>query len=99
MLPLDILAELTNIGTLFAFVVVCAAVLVLRIKQPDAPRAFKAPLGVFCPIAGILLCLMLMFSLGWENWLRLFIWLGIGLFIYFIYGVRHSMLNKESAGK
>lgn len=99
LLPLDILAELTNIGTLFAFVVVCAAVLVLRIKQPDAPRAFKAPLGVFCPIAGILLCLMLMFSLGWENWLRLFIWLGIGLFIYFIYGVRHSMLNKESAGK
>lgn len=96
LLPLEILAELTNIGTLFAFIVVCAAVLVLRIKQPDAPRAFKAPLGFFCPIGGIILCLLLMFSLGWENWLRLFIWLGIGLAIYLAYGMRNSVLNKET---
>lgn len=96
LLPLKVLAELTNIGTLFAFVVVCAAVLVLRIKQPNAPRAFKAPLGIFCPIAGILLCMLLMFSLHWENWVRLFIWLGIGLGIYLAYGRRHSILNKEA---
>ncbi len=96
LLPLDILAELTNIGTLFAFVVVCAAVLVLRIKNPDAPRSFKAPLGLFCPIGGIILCLLLMFSLGWENWLRLFIWLALGLVVYFAYGIRHSRLQIQA---
>jgi len=99
LLPLDVLAELTNIGTLFAFVVVCAAVLVLRVINPDAERAFKVPFGVFTPIAGIAMCLVLMFSLGWENWMRLFIWLGLGLVIYFCYGVWHSRLQKEiSAG-
>jgi len=95
LLPLDVLAELTNIGTLFAFVVVCAAVLILRFKDPNAPRSFKAPLGLFCPIGGIVLCLVLMFSLGWENWVRLFIWLGIGLAIYFVYGFHHSKLRIE----
>ncbi len=99
LLPLDVLAELTNIGTLFAFVVVCAAVLVLRYKDPDAPRSFKAPLGLFCPIGGIILCLILMFSLGWENWLRLFIWLAIGIVIYFLYGIRHSKLRYETSSK
>ena len=84
-----------RIGTLFAFVVVCAAVLILRFKDPDAPRSFKAPLGLFCPIGGIVLCLVLMFSLGWENWVRLFIWLGIGLAIYFVYGFHHSKLRIE----
>ena len=99
LLPLDILAELTNIGTLFAFVVVCAAVLVLRVKNPNAPRSFKAPFGLFCPIGGIVLCMLLMFSLGWENWLRLFIWLGLGLLVYFAYGIRHSRLQKDNAAE
>jgi len=95
LLPLDVLAELTNIGTLFAFVVVCSAVLVLRVKNPSAERGFKAPFGLFTPIAGIVLCLVLMFSLGWENWVRLFIWLGIGFVIYFGYGMWNSRLQKE----
>jgi APA family basic amino acid/polyamine antiporter len=100
LLPLDLLAELTNIGTLFAFVVVCAAVLVLRVTHPDTPRGYRAPLGLATPIMGIALCLLLMFSLGWENWLRLFVWLAIGMVIYFGYGVHHSRLRAvTNAGK
>lgn len=99
LLPLDLLAELTNIGTLFAFVVVCAAVLVLRVTHPDTPRGYRAPLGLATPILGITLCLLLMFSLGWENWLRLFVWLAIGMVIYFSYGVHHSRLRAAAAGK
>jgi APA family basic amino acid/polyamine antiporter len=96
-LPIRVLAELTNIGTLFAFVVVCAAVLIMRVKHPEAERPFRAPLVPFVPIAGILTCLMLMFSLGPENWYRLFGWLGIGLVIYFSYGRHHSVLEKLRA--
>ncbi|MFM7111773.1 MAG: amino acid permease [Planctomycetota bacterium] len=99
LLPLALLAELTNIGTLFAFVVVCAAVLVLRVTHPDTPRGYKAPFGLATPILGIALCLLLMFSLGWENWLRLFIWLAIGLAIYFCYGIRHSRLRLQQAAQ
>jgi APA family basic amino acid/polyamine antiporter len=97
-LPLRILAELVNIGTLLAFVIVCAAVLIMRRTHPDVHRPFRAPLGSFVPIAGIALCLMLMFSLPAENWLRLGIWLAIGLLIYFSYGYKHSTLAR-SAGK
>ena len=74
-LPLRILAELVNIGTLLAFVIVCGAVLVLRRTHPELPRPFRCPWVPFVPIAGIVLCLMLMFSLPVENWLRLVIWL------------------------
>jgi len=99
-LPIRVLADLTNIGTLFAFVVVCAAVLIMRVKHPEAERPFRAPLGPVVPIAGILTCLMLMFSLGPENWLRLFVWLGLGLIIYFTYGRQHSVLARlRAAGK
>ena len=98
LLPLDILADLTSIGTLFAFVVVCSAVLVLRITQPNLERPFKAPLGIATPIIGIALCLLLMFSLSWENWARLIIWLMVGLCIYFGYGVWHSKL-RNNVGK
>jgi APA family basic amino acid/polyamine antiporter len=98
-LPLRILAELVNIGTLLAFVIVCAAVLIMRRTHPEVERPFRAPLGSFVPIAGILLCLMLMFSLPWENWLRLGIWLAIGLVIYFSYGHKHSVLARTTRGK
>jgi basic amino acid/polyamine antiporter, APA family len=100
-LPLRILAELVNIGTLLAFVIVCSAVLVMRRTHPEVHRPFQAPLGSFVPIAGILLCLMLMFSLPWENWLRLGVWLAIGLMIYFGYGHKHSVLARiaEKAGR
>jgi APA family basic amino acid/polyamine antiporter len=93
-LPLRILADLTNIGTLFAFVVVCAAVLIMRRTHPDAERPFRAPLGAFVPIAGMVTCLILMFSLPPENWLRLFVWLGLGLAIYFLYSRHHSVMSK-----
>ena len=89
-----LLAELVNIGTLFAFVVVCSAVLIMRKTHPDANRPFRAPLVPFVPIAGILTCLMLMFSLPVENWIRLIGWLFIGIVIYYFYGRKHSALNS-----
>jgi APA family basic amino acid/polyamine antiporter len=88
-------AFLVNIGTLFAFVVVCAAVLIMRRTNPDAERPFRAPLVPFVPIAGILTCLLLMFSLPAENWWRLIIWLLIGFCIYFFYGRHHSIMNHR----
>ncbi len=93
-LPLRILAELVNIGTLFAFVIVCAAVLIMRKTHPEAKRPFRAPLVPFVPTAGVVTCLLLMFSLPEENWLRLFIWLGIGMIIYIFYGRKHSKMRK-----
>jgi APA family basic amino acid/polyamine antiporter len=95
LLPLHVLAELTNIGTLLAFVIVCAAVLIMRRIDPDTPRPFRAPLVPLVPILGILLCLLLMFSLPWENWLRLAAWLMVGLVIYFCYGRFHSRLGQQ----
>jgi APA family basic amino acid/polyamine antiporter len=93
-LPLRILAELVNIGTLLAFVIVCAAVLVIRRTEPNAPRGFKTPLVPLVPILGIVFCLVLMFSLPGENWLRLLIWLLIGLIIYFGYGRKRSVMAR-----
>jgi len=92
-LPLDALLHLTNIGTLFAFVVVCAAVLVMRRKYPDAKRPFRCPWVPVVPILGILSCLMLMFSLPADNWWRLLAWLAIGFLIYFLYGRHHSVMK------
>jgi basic amino acid/polyamine antiporter, APA family len=94
LLPLRVLAELVNIGTLLAFVIVCAAVLVMRYKHPEAERPFRAPFVPLVPILGILSCTMLMFSLPAENWWRLIIWLGLGFIIYFSYGRRHSVLAR-----
>ncbi len=92
LLPIDALLLLTNIGTLFAFVIVCAAVLIMRKKYPDAERPFRCPWVPFVPIMGVLACLMLMFSLPWDNWVRLFGWMAIGLCIYFFYGRKHSVM-------
>ncbi len=94
-LPLGILADLVNIGTLLAFVIVCAAVLIMRKTNPDARRPFRAPLGAFVPLAGMTICLLLMFSLPVANWYRLFGWLAIGMLIYFAYGRKHSTLESE----
>jgi len=94
LLPLRLLSDLVNIGTLLAFVIVCAAVLIMRRTHPDAPRPFRAPLVPLVPILGILTCLLLMFSLPPENWLRLGGWLVIGFVIYFGYGRRHSVMSR-----
>ncbi len=95
-LPIDALLHLTNIGTLLAFVIVCAAVLIMRQTNPDAERPFRAPFYPVVPILGILTCLLLMFSLPAANWYRLAIWMAIGLVIYASYGYRHSELRKRN---
>jgi basic amino acid/polyamine antiporter, APA family len=91
--PLGVLAELVNIGTLAAFVLVCGGVIVLRIKHPDAPRPFKAPGGIAIPILGVLSCGALITFLPLHTHLRFIVWLAIGLVIYFGYSLRHSKLR------
>ena len=97
LIPLDILAELVNIGTLLAFVIVCLAVLVMRRINPQAHRPFRCPWVPVIPVLGTLTCLLLMFSLPVQNWVRLGVWLVVGLLIYFLYGRRHSILAKTAA--
>src|SRR5437660_9483007 len=99
MLPIDALLHLTNIGTLFAFVIVCGAVLIMRKIDPRAERPFRCPFVPVVPILGIAACLLLMLSLPAANWYRLLAWLGIGLCIYVFYGRRHSILGKELRGE
>jgi APA family basic amino acid/polyamine antiporter len=96
-LPLQLLGQLVNIGTLLAFVLVCAGVWVLRRTRPDLERPFKTPLMPFVPLMGILCCLGLMLTLPADTWLRLLVWLAIGFVIYFGYGRRHSVLQKQLA--
>ena len=88
------LADLTNIGTLFAFILVCLGVNVLRKTAPERPRPFRAPFVPVFPILGVILCFVLMLSLPLETWIRFFVWLAAGLVIYFLYGVRHSKLSS-----
>ncbi len=96
-LPITVLGELTSIGTLFAFALVCAGVPILRLKDPDAKRPFKTPwVWVVAPL-GVLSSLGLMYPLPGDTWLRLFVWMAIGLSIYFFYGRRHSKLRKANA--
>ena len=94
LLPLRILAELVNIGTLLAFVIVCIAVLIMRRTNPEMPRPFRCPFVPLVPLLGIAFCLLLMFSLPVENWLRLIVWLVVGFAIYFSYGRSHSVLGQ-----
>jgi len=96
-LPIDVLLTLVNMGTLLAFVIVCAAVLVMRRAHPEANRPFRAPLVPLVPILGIVSCLLLMFSLPAENWMRLVVWLVIGLAVYFGYGRHHSVMRGVDA--
>jgi APA family basic amino acid/polyamine antiporter len=95
--PGDIVGDMTSIGTLFAFMLVCAGVWIMRVKHPEIPRQFKTPLVPFVPILGILVCGAMIFGLGWTNWARLLGWLAIGLVIYFGYSRKHSKLQREAA--
>src|SRR5216110_677088 len=88
------LADLTNIGTLFAFILVCLGVNVLRRVAPERPRPFRVPFVPVFPILGVILCVGLMLSLPVMTWIRFVVWLGIGLVIYFLYSVRHSKLRR-----
>jgi APA family basic amino acid/polyamine antiporter len=94
-LPLQLLGQLVNIGTLLAFVLVCAGVLILRRKRPDLERPFRTPWVPFVPIMGILCCLGLMATLPADTWIRLLVWLAIGFLIYFGYSARNSVLQQE----
>ncbi len=92
--PGDIVGDMTSIGTLFAFMLVCAAVIILRKTEPDLPRQFKTPWVPFVPILGIIVCAAMIFGLGWLNWARLLGWLAIGFVIYFLYSRKKSRLRN-----
>lgn len=96
-LSTEIAGNLTSMGTLFAFVLVCLGVLVLRKSDPDRPRPFKAPFVPVVPVLGIITCLGMMAGLDGATWINFFVWLGIGLVIYFSYGKRHSVLSRTPA--
>lgn len=95
LIPLHKLAELVNIGTLFAYIVVSIGVLVLRRTQPDLPRAFRVPLVPFIPVLAVLFCGYLIVNLPAITWFGFFVWLGLGIVVYFSYGYKNSMLGKE----
>jgi APA family basic amino acid/polyamine antiporter len=92
--PGDIVGDMTSIGTLFAFVLVCISVIILRKTEPDMKREFRTPWVPFVPILGVVVCLAMMYGLGWPNWLRLFAWMAIGVVIYFAYSKKNSVLNN-----
>ena len=94
-LPESIVGEMTSIGTLFAFMLVCAGVWILRVRRPDIQRGFVVPALPFVATMGILVCGAMIYGLGWTNWLRLIVWLAIGLVFYFGYGKRHSLLEAN----
>ena len=93
--PGDIVGDMTSIGTLFAFILVCAAVIILRKTDPNLPRQFKTPLVPIVPILGIIVCAAMIYGLGWTNWLRLILWMTIGLDLYYLYSIRKSKLLKK----
>src|SRR5947199_153113 len=97
--PIQLLGELVNIGTLLAFVLVCAGVWILRHTRPDLDRPFKTPWVPVVPILGVLCCGGLMATLPGDTWIRLFVWMAIGLVIYFLYGRRHSTLQTGVDGQ
>jgi APA family basic amino acid/polyamine antiporter len=92
--PARVVGEMTSIGTLFAFILVCIGVMVMRKKMPDAPRAFRTPLVPLVPILGIATCLFMMVFLPADTWIRLLVWMIIGLDMYLFYGMKNSLLNS-----
>ncbi|MEN9448561.1 MAG: hypothetical protein RJA25_1851 [Bacteroidota bacterium] len=92
--PGRVVGEMTSIGTLFAFILVCLGVMILRVRMPDAPRAFRTPLVPLVPILGIFTCLFMMVFLPLDTWIRLLVWMIIGFDLYIAYGIKHSLLAK-----
>lgn len=91
--PARVVGEMTSIGTLFAFILVCIGVLIMRKKMPDAPRAFRTPLVPLVPLLGIGVCLFMMVFLPLDTWIRLIVWMMIGFDLYLFYGMKHSIQN------
>jgi APA family basic amino acid/polyamine antiporter len=94
-IPDNIVGEMTSIGTLFAFMLVCAGVWIMRVRRPDIQRGFTVPMLPVVATLGILVCGAMIYGLGWTNWLRLAGWLAIGFIFYFGYGMKHSKLGKD----
>ncbi|AWI24963.1 amino acid permease [Flavobacterium pallidum] len=94
--PARVVGEMTSIGTLFAFILVCIGVLIMRKKMPEAPRAFRTPLVPLVPILGIFVCLFMMVFLPLDTWIRLIVWMMIGFDLYLFYGMKNSILNQGS---
>ncbi|ALM49373.1 amino acid permease [Flavobacterium psychrophilum] len=92
--PARVVGEMTSIGTLFAFILVCIGVLIMRKKMPEAPRAFRTPLVPLVPILGVAVCLFMMVFLPLDTWIRLIVWMMIGFDLYLFYGMKNSFLNK-----
>ena len=95
-IPGRVVGEMTSIGTLFAFILVCVGVLVMRKTQPNAPRAFKTPLVPLIPVLGILVCFGMMAFLPFDTWIRLVAWMMLGLDIYLFRGIKNSFLGKQN---
>lgn len=92
--PARVVGEMTSIGTLFAFILVCIGIWVMRNKMPNLPRAFKTPMVPLVPILGIVTCLFMMVFLPMDTWIRLLVWMLIGLDIYLVYGAKNSKLGN-----
>jgi APA family basic amino acid/polyamine antiporter len=97
LVPISVVGEMTSIGTLLAFVMVCLGILILRKKEPNLERPFKTPFVPVVPILGIITCVVMMVSLPFDTWLRLFVWLAIGFIIYFFYGKKRSKLRNDKS--
>jgi len=95
-IPGDIVGEMTSIGTLFAFMLVCAGVWIMRVRRPDIARGFRVPMVPVVSTLGIVVCGAMIYGLGWTNWMRLLVWLAIGMAIYVFYGRKNSVLNKAA---
>ncbi|HEY4839443.1 MAG TPA: amino acid permease, partial [Candidatus Acidoferrales bacterium] len=93
--PISVVGKMTSIGTLFAFVIVCVGIIIMRKTHPDTPRPFRTPLVPLFPILGIAVNVAMMYGLGWSNWLRLVVWMAIGLVIYFGYSRSRSLVNAN----
>jgi len=91
--PADVTGEMTSIGTLFAFILVCAGIWIMRVRNPELERGFRVPAAPLVAILGIITCGAMIYGLGWTNWMRLIVWLLIGFIFYFSYGKHHSRIN------
>jgi APA family basic amino acid/polyamine antiporter len=90
--PGNVVGHMSSIGTLFAFILVCLSVIILRKREPNLERQFRTPWVPVVPLLGIAFCSAMVYGLGWANWLRLFVWLILGFVVYFWYGKKHSKL-------
>ena len=94
-IPGDVVGDMTSIGTLFAFVLVSIGIIVMRKTDPNVKRPFRTPFVPLVPLLGVAVCVFMIYHLGWENWARLFVWLIIGMIVYFTYSIKHSKLNQS----